>query len=129
MDAHFSFKTTAFDDPPTIRESTVNGIVGHALATWLAAAVRTSGFTASEPWSEDHGWDFSIVHDDAKYLCVCSIDTEGDAPYEAHVSVSRHLSLWQRLTSKAPAGPDPVVDAIGKTLAASRDVSGLERQT
>ena len=73
---HFTFPTTAFRDTDDDLAQSVNAIHGRALANWLAAALSRQGCTVSEPWPEDHGWDFSITHAGAVYLCACSIDME-----------------------------------------------------
>ena len=74
--AQFTFKTDAFVDPPEKLKENVNGLAGHALATWISAEARKRGFEVSPVWAEDHGWDFSVAHGGAKYLCACIIQDD-----------------------------------------------------
>ncbi len=126
VSAHFSFETSAFDDSAEVRSETVNGIVGHSLATWLANELKAAGFAASDIWAEDHGWDFAITHAGVKYHCACSLATEDGAPFEGHVAVAKRRSLWDRLTGRnAYTKDDPVAAEILAVLQRSADVAKL----
>jgi hypothetical protein len=128
--AHFTFQTSAFADTPDVLAQNVNGIAGHSLAAWLSRMLNQAGFAASEPWPEDHGWDFSVAHQEARYLCVCAIEDSGDSgerPRDGHVSVDRMRTLMDRLAGRNKfTADDSVAAAIRTVLAGSSEVSGLE---
>jgi hypothetical protein len=127
VNAHFAFETSGFSDSPEVIAQNVNGIAGRALANWLAGALK-AGFDVSEVWPEDHGWDFSVSHGGARYLCACSIeDGEGAGPREGHVSLAKSRSLGDRLLGRKLYQPDDAVtDAIRQALSGSPDVARLE---
>ena len=125
VDAHFSFQTSSFTDSEDDLAENVNGIAGKALAQWLAARLGAAGLDASEVWAEDHGWDFSVMRGETKYLCACSIEADEETR-EAHVSLAKHRSLMDRMRGRnAYAADDPVVDAIRSALAGNPDVANL----
>jgi hypothetical protein len=113
---HIVFETSEFVDDAASRAARVNETVGGAaLATWLAEEARAAGLPAVTPWVEDHGWDFAIATDAGTYLCVCSVeDDENGAPVrEAHVSVSKDRSIWDRLQGRNKvAKDDPVIRSL-----------------
>jgi hypothetical protein len=126
---HFRFLTDGFRDSETKLAESVNRIHGHALANWIAGALSAKGFEVAEPWAEDHGWDFSIVHNGAKYLCSCSLaeDEDGDQPVagpaEGHIVLARPQSLMDRLRGRNKLTPDePVAAAIRSALKANPEV-------
>ena len=122
--AHFTFETEAFTDSAEVLAQNVNGIAGHALATLIAAGLKNAGFSPSDIWPEDHGWDFSVVDGDAKYLCSCSLATEDGAPFEAHVTLAKPRSMMDRMRGRNVfAKDDAVAAAIRSQLAARTDVS------
>lgn len=130
VDAHFTFATTTFDDSADVRAQTVNGIVGHTLAAWLAVELRQLGFVVSEPWAEDHGWDFDIGHDGARYLCACSL-VNGDAlPHEGHVSLQKHRTLMDKFKGRNRYGSDDAVaGAIRSILAGHPHITNVAIET
>jgi len=120
----FVFKTDAFGDPPHILARNVNRIGGHALATWLAAALRARAADVSEVWAEDHGWDFSVSHAGATYLCACSL--EGEAPAEGNVTLGKSRSLPDRLLGRNRLEQgDAVAGAIRDALAVAPEIRDL----
>ena len=124
--AHFSFETRAFLDTDEVLAQNVNGIHGHALASWLSRDLRAAGLVTSEVWAEDHGWDFSVTFNSAAYLCSCSLATDGDPPFEGHVALAKHRSLFERLTGRNGfATDDAVAGRILDILRRSPDVAKL----
>lgn len=129
VDAHFTFQTTAFEDAPEVRAQNVNGIRGRELAAWLSAQLKSRGSGASEPWAEDHGWDFSVTQAGVTYLVACSIADEEPGTPEGHVAVAKSRSLTDKLLGRnAFAADDAVVAAIEAVLSGSQDVAKLERE-
>ena len=130
MDAHFTFETDGFADDESVKAENVNGIVGAALANWLASKLQSAGFDASEVWPEDHGWDFSVENDGANYICACSIADEEGAPFEGHIGIGKSRSMIDRLRGRGKfAGDDKVAAAIYAALASSKDVDKLTRES
>ena len=115
--SHFCLSVDGFDDDAASRAERVNEeIGGHALAVWLAEALKSRGIATGTPWVEDHGWAFDISCDDRVYLCTCSIDEGEPGPREAHVSIDLRRSLTDRLFGRNHMTTD---DAVA---AATRDV-------
>ena len=58
----FSFSTSGFVDTDESRAMRPNeNVGGDALAQWLSDALKTVGFTVTEPWFEDHGSVFTVT--------------------------------------------------------------------
>lgn len=126
VSAHFSFETRAFLDTNEVLAQNVNSIHGHSLAEWLSRDLQAAGLLTSEVWAEDHGWDFSITFNGATYLCACSLATDGDPPFEGHVAIAKHRSLFERLTGRnAFTADDAVAGRILDILRRSPDVAKL----
>jgi hypothetical protein len=127
--AHFSFTTTAFVDSAEAVAERVNAeIGGHALATWLAGALREAGIQAGEPWVEDHGWDFDIRDGTRLYLCACAIEEDGAASREGHVSVDLHRSMADRLLGRNTLAPDDrVVGRVREILGSAPGIARLAK--
>jgi hypothetical protein len=124
---HFAFETAGFVDPPQVREQSPNGIEGRALALRLAGALSARGVAASQPWAEDHGWDFSVAHGGAKYLCACSLERgEGAAAGavgDAHVTLHKARGMLDSLLGRGRF--DPRQDAVAVAVrAAVREAAG-----
>ncbi len=127
--AHFTFKTSAFVDPPEVRRKNVNDLAGCALAAWVSTQLTAKGFKASAPWPEDHGWDFSIEHAGVSYLCVCVLE-DGDGQFDAQVSLDLMRSLGDRLLGRNRfATDDAVARCIAEALAGASEVEALVRDT
>jgi hypothetical protein len=126
----FWFRTRGFvDDAASIAARVNENIGGEALAGWLSGALRDKGIDASEPWAEDHGYDFSIAAGGRKYLCVCHIEEEGAEERDGAVSLTQIRSMKDRLfgANKVDAG-DPLGDTVYQQLAQHAEVSVLRRE-
>ena len=125
-DRQLVFRTAAFVDSADVLAQNVNGIAGHALATWLVGELRNRKLDASEVWAEDHGWDFSLVYGGAKYLCACAISDDEPPAREGQVIVHKSRTMMERLTGKGKMAPDDAVaEAVQAALLGRRDVTGL----
>lgn len=102
--AYFMFETSAFNDSAHTRAQSINGIVGHTLATSLMQELEILGFNVSDAWPEDHGWDFWTLQDEAHYLCACSIEHK-----LGQVSLHKPRSLWDRISGKNKFTDDDAV--------------------
>ncbi len=127
--AHFSFNSSGFVDADDSRALRVNeAIGGHALSLWLGTALGRDGLTVSDPWVEDHGWEFDIRDDERVYLCTCSIEEDGAHWREGHVTLTLTQSLFDRLRGRnAFDGSDKVARAVADALGASCEIIDLER--
>ena len=84
------FATDEFEDNDEDRDARVNeDIGGAALAKWLSTELQAKGLKASAPWAEDHGWDFDVTADGARYMVVCTIEDGQDGDREACVQVHK----------------------------------------
>ena len=127
--AQFTFKTDAFVDPPEKLKENVNGLAGHALATWISAEARKRGFEVSPVWAEDHGWDFSVAHGGVKYLCACIIQDDEAGVREGGVVVEKTRSFMDRvLRRNALAADDPVIAAMRAALGADASIRELTEE-
>lgn len=130
MDAVFEIRTDRFT--ATAPRDGVNEFVGgDELAIWLSAQLRESGFSAVDPWPEDHGWDFAVRHNAGVYLIVCSCEfEEGPKPAtDFLVQVSLQRSLLDKLLGrgKMDAGADPVAAIVREILLAQADMKVFEQ--
>ena len=129
--AHFIFATAAFKDGEASLARNVNRITGHELALWLSAELRMRGHAVSDPWAEDHGWDFDVTAGNSSYLCVCAImfGDEGQAEQagEGNVSIDKKRSMMDRLRGRnLLSSDDEVVAACRTVLQSCPDVAKLE---
>ncbi|MEZ5853747.1 MAG: hypothetical protein R3D67_02980 [Hyphomicrobiaceae bacterium] len=84
------FATDEFEDTDEDRLARINEeIGGAALAKWLSAELQARGLKASVPWAEDHGWDFDISDEGARYTIVCTIEDAPDGEREACVQIHK----------------------------------------
>ncbi|MFM1814428.1 MAG: hypothetical protein RLZ98_1123 [Pseudomonadota bacterium] len=126
IDAHFVFRTRGFIDSPEVLADNVNGISGHALASWLAGATAKHGFLATEVWPEEHGWAVELSRDGQTYLATCSIESDEADLAEAHVCLTKHRSVWERVRGRSAfEKSEAVVGHIQAALESSVDVEGL----
>lgn len=125
--AGFTFETDGFADDAATRAENINGIRGHALATFVAAGLKARGFDAGDVYAEDHGWDFDVRGEHAAYHCACSIDDEAP-PFEGHITIGKSRTWKERLTGRGGLDPgDAVVAAIRVILEASPEVHKLKQ--
>ena len=114
---HFAFATDAFADAAETRARNVNNLEGHALAAWLQAQFRAAAIDASDIWPEDHGWDFTIAHQGAKYTCACAREADGPGPAEAQITLHKSRSLLDRLLGRNRLdAADPIAGALRTAL-------------
>jgi hypothetical protein len=126
--AQFTFKTDGFQDTAEALAENVNGFAGRELAVWLARELKARGLDASEVWPEDHGWDFSVAHAGAKYVCACLIE-DADAGREGSAIVNKARSMMDKLLGRnTMAADDPVAGALRAALASSPTIRDLEAQ-
>ncbi len=125
--AHLSFGIPGFLDPEAVVADNVNALHGRALAEFLAAALAAQGYTASEIWPEDHGWDFGFERDNATYLIACNVIPDESGSNEAHVTWSRRRTLLDRLRGRNVLGAeDPSVAALRSIVSRLDGVTDLE---
>lgn len=96
--AHLAFELDGFEDPEETVAENINGIHGKALAVHVARELSMLGYTVSDIWPEDHGWDFEARKADRRYILACCVSSDGnqkpnDPRNEAHITWSRKRSL------------------------------------
>lgn len=126
---HFSLRVHGgFEDDGASRALRVNAAIGgHALATWLSKCLRDQGLHASEPWVEDHGWDFDMTDGGRLYLCACVIEDAPPGEQEAFVTVDLSRSFTDRVFGRNKFLPeDAVAAAIRACLAQEKRLSLIE---
>jgi hypothetical protein len=131
----FLFRTSRFKSIAPKANPVNEMIGGEELASWLAASLRDAGFAAVDPWAEDHGWDFTISHENNTYLIVSSRDLDetaetGGTP-EYLLQVELHRSFLDRLLGRRQSNreTDPVVAAVRSILAQQHDFEIVDEMT
>jgi hypothetical protein len=109
------FPTEEFVDSDEDRADRINeNIGGAALAKWLSGEMRGADTAVTEPWAEDHGWDFELKLGSTTYMIVCTI--EDLDPREACVQV--HLVKPRRSATGLLDRADAVVGKIADLIEA-----------
>ena len=124
--AHLAFELDGFEDPEETVAENINGIHGKALAEYVARELSMLGYTVSDIWPEDHGWDFEASKENRGYLLACCVALDGDGPVkgsrnEAHITWSRKRSFFDALRgSNALTSKDESIAAL-RNIAAKLD--------
>lgn len=121
--AHLAFDVDRFEDPVDTVAENINGIHGKALAEHVARELSRRGYTVSDIWPEDHGWDFEARKENKAYLLACCVALSGnedpnDARNEAHITWSRKRSLFDILTGRGPLNSEEESVADLRSIAA-----------
>ncbi|MEO1281141.1 MAG: hypothetical protein AAFR75_00565 [Pseudomonadota bacterium] len=100
--AHLAFELAGFEDPDETVAENINRIHGKALAEYVARELSMLGYTASDIWPEDHGWDFEASKENKVYLLACCVALNGNeqpnkSRNEAHITWSRKRSFFDTL--------------------------------
>lgn len=103
--AHLAFELSGFEDPDETVAENINGIHGKALAVHVARELSMLGYTVSDIWPEDHGWDFEASKENRVYLLACcvaldSIGKPDASTSEAHITWSRNRSFLDALRGR-----------------------------
>jgi hypothetical protein len=127
--ALLEFESNAFAAEPGEEEHTNPGVFGKALATWLSAQLRPSGFVTGEILAEDFGWCIPIESRPHHLYVVCSSD--GESPTAWRVFVFAEGGLLQRLLGKDQRRQlvSSLFSAVKQVLASSPQVSGLREDS
>ena len=126
-----SFRTSKFDVSAEMPNPT-NPIAGQSVLRWLRLELGKSGYTTTEPDTEDWGWYMDVTGNDGSYLVGASADAEPSTPQvEWVVQVHRHRSMSDKLFGRNKmAADDPLVALIEKILRADPQISevSVERE-
>lgn len=103
--AHFAFDLDGYEDSQETVAENINGIHGKALAEYVARELSRLGYTASDIWPEDHGWDFEASKENRVYLLACCVTLNGNeqpngSRNEAHITWSRKRSILDALRGR-----------------------------
>ena len=124
--AHLAFELDGFEDPEETVAENINGIHGKALAVYVARELSMLGYTVSDMWPEDHGWDFEASKENRGYLLACCVNLNGnDQPNasrnEAHITWSRKRSLLDALRGRNALSSEDESIADLRNIAAKLD--------
>lgn len=125
--AHLAFELDGFDDSEETVAENINGIHGKALAEHVARELLMLGYTASDIWPEDHGWDFEASKENRDYLLACCVtlnDNEqpNELRNEAHITWSRKRSILDSLRGRNALNSEDESVADLRNIAAKRDL-------
>jgi hypothetical protein len=91
------FESSAFAVIPGEDEETNPGIYGKALAQWLCAQLRASGFSAGDAFAEDFGWLVPIQSKPHRLYVACA---SGDNAEQWRVFAFAEGGVLARLMGK-----------------------------
>jgi hypothetical protein len=112
-----SFSTEMFD----ISKETpnpINPIAGQTVLNWIRGKLQGSGFTATEPDTEDWGWYVGVEGHGCSYLVGASGEPERPAPdVDWTIQIEKSRSLKDKLTGRNKmAGDDPLAAFLEKVI-------------
>lgn len=124
--AHLAFDLDGFEDPVETVAENINGIHGKALAEHVARELSRRGYTVSDIWPEDHGWDFEASKENRVYLLACCVALNGykqpnESRNEAHITWSRKRSILDALSGRNALNSEDESVADLRNIAAKLD--------
>jgi hypothetical protein len=117
-----TFSTRRFD-PANERPNPINPIAGEGVLKWLCGKLAGTGYTASEPDTEDWGWYVYVEGPGSRYLVGASGEPEpGAEDVEWFVQVDPQRSLKEKLTGKnKPTADDPLAALLERFVRGEPD--------
>jgi hypothetical protein len=107
-----SFSTGAFDISKE-EPNPINPIAGQGLLKWIQTKLQGSGYTATDPETEDWGWYIDVTGNDGSYLVGASGETDRQAiDVDWTVQIHKHRSLKDKLTGKNKMAPEDPLTAL-----------------
>ncbi|MEL6373295.1 MAG: hypothetical protein AAFR04_04950 [Pseudomonadota bacterium] len=124
--AHLALELDEYEDSDQVVAENINGIHGKALAEYVARELSMLGYTVSDIWPEDHGWDFEASTENRVYLLACCVTLNGngqpnESRNEAHISWSRKRSILDALRGRNALNSEDVSVADLRNIAAKLD--------
>ena len=95
-----TFSTGAFDVSKE-EPNPINPIAGQALLKWVRAKLEASGYTVTEPATEDWGWYVDVEGHGSSYLVGASGEPEPpSSDIDWTIQIEKHRSLKDKMTGK-----------------------------
>jgi hypothetical protein len=122
------FESSAFAVIPGEDAQTNPGIFGKALAKWLAAQLRASGFSPGEVIAEDFGWCVPIESEPHSLYVACA--STGEKPNHWRVFAFAEGGVIARLLGKDRSAQslDFLFAALRRCLESAPIVRGLREE-
>jgi hypothetical protein len=122
-----TFRTAKFD----IRKETpnpVNPIAGESVLQWLRESLKSRGYEADSPGTEDWGWYMGVKGAGGLYLVGASAEADQPGPeIDWSIQIHRHRSFKDKITgANRMSDDDPLSGSIESLLRAEAGVSAIE---
>lgn len=117
-----TFSTGKFN-PSKESPNDINRIAGEAVLKWIQHHLAGTGFTATEPTTEDWGWCMDVQGSRSSYLVGANGQRDRSPPDVAWtIQVHRNRSVMDRLTGKNKlGGDDPLFVLLERIMRADPD--------
>ncbi|MBI2840740.1 MAG: hypothetical protein HYX75_20675 [Acidobacteria bacterium] len=105
-----TFATDTFDISKE-EPNAINPIAGQGLLKWIRGKLEGSGYTTTEPATEDWGWYIDVEGKGSSYLVGASGQPERPAPdMDWIIQIDKNRSLKDKVTGRNKmTGDDPLV--------------------
>ena len=106
----------------------INPIAGEGVLTWIRQHLAGTGFTATEPGTEDWGWYMNVEGNGASYLVGASGEPNRPAPdVDWTLQLHRKRSTMDKLTGKNKlSADDPLFSLLERLVRAEPDFRGID---
>jgi hypothetical protein len=103
--ATFVFDGEAFRDTPKEVAESINDLIGADLQRAIRRGLLERGWSVSEAWPEDHGWDSEVSHvDEGKSLAITLVTSP---ELDGHTSEGRAIADRWRVVFSMNVGMFP----------------------
>jgi hypothetical protein len=122
-----TFRTAKFD----IKKETpnpINPIAGESVLQWLRDKLKSQGYEADPPATEDWGWYMGVNGTGGLYLVGASAEADQPDPeIDWAIQIHRHRSFKDKITgANRMTEDDPLSALIESTLRAEAGINGIE---
>jgi hypothetical protein len=106
----------------------INPIAGQGVLNWIRQHLAGTGFTATEPRTEDWGWYIDVEGNGASYLVGASGEPDRAPPdVDWTIQLHRKRSAMDKLTGKNKlSGDDPLFALLERLARAESEFRGTE---
>jgi hypothetical protein len=120
--AHVISFTTARFDVSSETPNPINPIAGQSVLDWLHEELSKTGFTSTEPNTEDWGWYIDVEGDGASYLIGASADAEAATKeVEWTLQIEKHRSAKDKLLGRNKMASNDPLSALVERLIRADD--------
>jgi hypothetical protein len=111
--AHVITFSTGMFDISKEEPNPINPIAGQAVLKWIRGKLAGSGYTASEPATEDWGWFVGVEGNGSSYLVGASGEPERPAPdMDWTLQIHKSRSFKDKLTGRNKMTADDPLAAL-----------------